>query len=188
MSFLLNPYLYVPEATGSFELIETLTAGSGGTSAFLFSNIPSTYQNLQIRVQAKSTSTTNPDLLVQINGSGSSIYSRHGYRGNGSTSTAYANASLTYGICATNYAIQSSTVSKYGVAILEILDYAETTKNTMLRNFYGCEGGSFGETGISSVMWANTAAVTSIRLYPETNSFAEYSNASLYGLKDEAVE
>lgn len=187
MSFLLNPYLYVPEPTGSFELIETLTAGSGGTSEFLFSGIPNTYQNLQLRVQVKSTHTTNPDLLVRINGGSTAIYSRHGYRGNGSATTAYASSSLTYGICTTNFAIQSSVASKYGVALIEILDYAETTKNTMLRIFYGSEAGTFGETGISSVMWANTAAVTSISLYPEANSFAEYSNASLYGMKDEVV-
>jgi hypothetical protein len=185
MSFLINPFTFAV-AGGDFESIATVTVGSGGASSIEFTSIPSTYQHLQVRLVARSTNSANDlDTNVRI-GTGSidtgSNYANHLLYGTGSTAaaTGYTSASTMW------LGMQpgaTATASVFGATILDLLDYANTSKNTTLRGFSGFDRNGAGFALATSGLWINTAAVDQIRLYPSAGNFAQHSTAALYGVK-----
>jgi hypothetical protein len=72
----------------------------------------------------------------------------------------------------------------YGVAIVDILDYANTSKNTTTRVLSGWDNNGSGIVSFNSGLWVNTAAVNSITLRQgEGTQFASNTTAALYGIK-----
>ena len=69
--------------------------------------------------------------------------------------------------------------------IFDILDYTNTNKNTTTRALTGNEtNGTAGQAILfSSGNWRNTAAITSILIYPSSGNFSQYSSFALYGIK-----
>ena len=177
---------YIPS---SYESIQTVTVGSGGSSSISFTSIPSTYKHLQIRSIAKETTSAGPqtlDMFVKFNSS-SSGYKSHYLSGNGSSATAgvggggATDAFYCYGA---SYREVTST-STFGVSIIDIHDYASTTKNKTARAFSGCNYNSTSTDqyfGLSSGLWADTSAITSIVITPN-DTFKENSTFALYGIK-----
>jgi hypothetical protein len=177
-SMLVGNPSYVPP---SFESIATATPTSG--SSITFSSIPSTYKHLQIRFSVKSPSGL-PSLNITYNGDTSSSYTVHSLVGNGTS------ASATSAVSRTNFPIAWAygMVATYqNVAIMDIIDYASTTKNKTARAFYGQDDNS-GTTSstleLNSGLWINTAAINSLTV-TVTGGLAYQSGTtiSLYGIK-----
>ena len=72
----------------------------------------------------------------------------------------------------------------FGVSVIDILDYQNANKNTTMQQMSTTlddyEGGAYLWFG--SALWDNTAAVTSILLYPPSGDFLEDTTMTLYGL------
>ena len=185
--FFINPFLEA--AGGDFESIATVTVGSGGAAEIEFTSIPSTYQHLQIRGIARhGTAASTTDVLLRLNGDTGSNYAFHRLFGDGSSAGADGYASQSSGGSVLGIVPASGALaSAFGVFVIDILDYANTSKNTTLRWFHGLElnaNNTTGRVGMSSNLWANTNAVTSIKLYPgSAYSFVQHSTAALYGIK-----
>jgi hypothetical protein len=165
----------------SFESIATATPTSG--SAITFSSIPSTYKHLHIRFSVKAPSG-NPSLNLNYNGDTGSNYTIHTVTGNGSSVTAGASISRTNFPIAWNFGM----VTVYqNVAIVDILDYASTTKYKTSRAFYGQEsnsGSSASNLELNSGLWINTAAINSITVTVTGGlSYQSGTTISLYGIK-----
>jgi hypothetical protein len=172
-------------AVGDYESIASVTVGSGGASNITFSSIPSTYQHLQIRGIARSTTSgTGGDwVYCQLNTDTGSNYALHRLWGDGSSAQAGASTSQTEirtGVAARN----GNTSGIMAISVTDILDYTNTNKNKTTRALIGYDtNGGPGESILYSGLWMNTAAITSIKLYPEINNFAQYSSFALYGIK-----
>jgi hypothetical protein len=69
----------------------------------------------------------------------------------------------------------------YGCAVIDILDYRNTNKNTTLTGLYGQTATDIYSFFASS-LWDNTAAVTSVQLLPAAGSFGRGSEFTLYGI------
>jgi hypothetical protein len=176
------------EAATDFESIATVTVGSGGAADVTFTSIGSTYQHLQIRGFARtSRATFGVDALrYQLNADTASNYSWHHLRGDGSTTEAAAGTSTTY--MESQRILGTTTGSGFGALVMDILDYANTSKHKTVRVLGGVDtngtvGGIGGAVMITSGLWRNTAAVTSIKLYGDAANFAQYSHFALYGIK-----
>jgi hypothetical protein len=175
------------ELTDFFQ-IATTTLGSS-QSTITFSSIPQDYTHLQLRLSTKTNrlSAGIDDMRIRLNGDTGSNYSIHGiydYSG----LYAFGNASIDY--LTVQGASSTDTVANVlGVAIVDLLDYANTNKYKTVRVLAGTNnnvtsGTNLGLTAFNSGNWRNTAAVTSITLTPATGtSFVQYSSASLYGIK-----
>jgi len=161
----------------SYESIATVTVGSGGSSTITFSSIPSTYKHLQIRAMLLSTDVD----LARFNGDTGSNYAFHGVRGGGSSASAYGNASTSSIQLGTN--VPSSAIYPQ-IYILDILDYASTTKYKTIRNLLGFDTNntSAGQIEFSSGLWMNTAAITSL-VFSNGAGHNQYSSYALYGIK-----
>jgi hypothetical protein len=72
-----------------------------------------------------------------------------------------------------------------GVAIVDIHDYAATTKNKTVRNISGVDTNntSDGLIYLSSGLWQSTSAVSSIDVFFSGENFTTSTVVSLYGIK-----
>jgi hypothetical protein len=185
MSFLINPFAFAV-AGGDFESIATVTVGSGGATSALFDNIPSTYQHLQIRAIAKRSDNANGTYLgVRLNGDTGANYARHQLAGTGSAATARAATGSTVAIATATEVVLpgNGTANLFGAQIVDILDYADTSKNTTLRAFGGFDANGSGNVLLMSSLWIDTSAVTSVTLMSGGDTWAQHSTFALFGVK-----
>jgi hypothetical protein len=118
-----------------------------------------------------------------MNSDSGANYAYHSVNGDGSSASATGLASQTetYGYVNTS---ASSTSSVFAAAVIDVLDYADTNKNKTIRTLGGNDQNGSGFVRLASGLWRSTAAITTIRLYPDNSaSFAQYSSFALYGIK-----
>lgn len=170
--------------SADYELIST-TSGTGSSGVITFASIPSTYKHLQIRYTARSDrASIRSSAGLRFNSDTGSNYAHHrlyGYSSavysDGATSTQYAPDNLVY-------AAASATTGYHGTAIIDILDYASTSKNKTTRVFGGSPQAGDADIYLVSGLWMNTTAVTSITITDRWGAnFTTTSRFSLYGLK-----
>lgn len=164
---------------------EVLTSSQ---ASFTFSNLNTLaagYQHLQIRYMARSTATApnTGNVRMRYNGDTAGNYGYHWLRGNGSavsSGNTLGATSLTPGY----FPYDGRPANIFGAATVDILDPFETSKYTTFRSLMGTVSGA-GENfvGLFSGLWLNTAALTSITLYPESDSWRTGSRFTLIGVK-----
>jgi hypothetical protein len=168
-----------PKASGAFESIASATPNN---ATVVFSSIPQTYQSLQVRVMARrNTANTFGSDFLQLNNSGSSVYDIHYLEGDSSFANASGLINQTYGEINNAITGNNATASIYGVYIIDIHDYASTTKNKTVRYFAGYDLNGTGRVNVGSFLWRSTSAVTSLDF--DTQTYANGSIFSLYGIK-----
>ena len=169
----------------SFEPIQTVTVGSGGSSTLDFSSIASTYQHLQIRLIARvSNADTGDNIFLQFNGDTGSNYSWHYLEGDGSTANAGGASSQTK-ILNGRASAANATSGIFGVSVIDILDYSTSgQKYKTVRCLTGLDRNGSGNVRMDSGLWQNTNAITSIKiLNGSSTNFVQYTQAALYGVK-----
>lgn len=165
-----------PSVATSFQSIATVTPSSG-SSSITFSSIPSTYASLQLRMITGRSDDTQYyyDLNLRFNSDTTSNYNQHWLFSDGSTVTASGQA-------ATYILLGQQGGSTYGAAtIVDIHDYASTTKLKTVRSFNGTDRNGAGYVGLRSGLWRSTSAVSSITI--SNLNTAGNSVFSLYGIK-----
>ena len=169
------------KVTSSYESIAS-AAGTGSSGTITFSSIPSTYKHLQVRFRALAN-TTGTDPYFRINGVSTTTYDWHSVAGNGSAVSLFGSPGddgirLMYG------ADGGTTYPMSG--IIDIHDYASTTKNKTIRTLAGQDlNGTYGgPVVLSSGLFRSTNAITSLSLILIGGPvFTTASVFSLYGIK-----
>ena len=176
----------VAASTTAYESIATINVGSGGSSTVTFSSIPNTYKHLQIRAMAADTGNGFFDITTRINGDSGSNYAGHQLYGQGSSAAASVLGGstpvpqmYTFYTSGTN----GGASSAFGVLVLDILDYASTTKNKTLRGLLGSDTNGNGFILFRSHVWLNSSTAISSISFTPSNSLAQYSQFALYGVK-----
>lgn len=168
------------------------SANGTGAGTVTFSNIPQTYQHLQLRLLIRSDnafSSVSVPVMRFNNSSTSSTYRTHRLYGDGVSAIAEAPAqaqSQFNDLLAGTSAEAAANIM--GVAIIDIHDYANTSKNTTVRVFTGHSLNSTETTWervqLASGVWLNTSAVTEINLImDQAAGWGSQSRLSLYGIK-----
>ena len=141
-SMLAGNAAYVPS---SYESIASAT-GTGSGTTITFDNIAGTYQYLQLRILARDTqATTGRSRTITANNDTGSNYARHQLTGDGSTVSAGGQGSLT-SIGTYSIPAASATADIHGVYIIDLHDYASTTKTKTFRIFGGYDVNGSGGT------------------------------------------
>lgn len=171
-------------AANSYESIMTVPVGAGGASSIDFTSISSAYKHLQIRIMARNGSTASGGnyLGMRFNSDSGSNYTYHALQGDGSSATAAGLASQNT-VYLQRMANNNDASSIYGVLVVDLLDYANTNKYKTVRNLGAYDANGSGRIYLSSSVWMNTAAISSISITPESSTFAQYSSFALYGIK-----
>jgi len=166
----------------SYESIATTTVGAGGASSITFSSIPSGYQHLQIRYTARTASTSNANINLNVNGDTSSSAVWHVLYGTGTSAAVYQFTSAY--IIAGQTATSAVAANTFGVGVIDILDYKNTSKNKTVRSLSGADSNGAGIVYFSSGQWINTNAITSLAFTTgDAANFSQYSQFALYGIK-----
>jgi hypothetical protein len=166
-----------PADPGAFESIAT--SNPSGTNTVTFSSIPGTYKHLQIRVAVNATG--GGQLFLRFNGNTTTNYNWHAMQA--ATST----ADMTFpGVTTTSIDVVpiEEDTNTFGVGVIEVMDYATTTKNKIVRRISGKNSNAVrqGLISVGSGMLNNTTAVTSVTLFT-TNNFNSGTKFALYGIK-----
>lgn len=176
-SFLDGNSAYIPS---SFESIATTTL-STTTTNITFSSISSSYQHLQIRILSRaSNASVDRAISLRLNGDTGANYAYHYVDGDGATATATAAASAT-SMVSIKTAGASAGANTFGVCIIDIHDYASTTKTKTVRLFNGFDNNGAGNVLIASGLWNSTSAVNSFTIV--NTSFLSGTTVALYGIK-----
>ena len=78
----------------------------------------------------------------------------------------------------------TSSANIFGAIVIDILDYANTSKYKTARLLGGADQNGSGEVWSHSGNWRNTTAISSIKLLEAvTGNFVQYSHFALYGIK-----
>ena len=180
---------------GAYDALAAVTVPSGGAASVSFSGIPTNYKHLQVRLTAATNkSVAYADLTMNVNNDTSANYSFHTFIGDPrpyiATDSAASTTSIYLGAVLTGTTFSGLNASYTGGSIIDILDYASTTKNKTVRALSGSDrnglgnAGVSGNIGIASGAWYNSStAINSITLQSPSNNFTEYSTFSLYGVK-----
>lgn len=167
-------------AAADYELISTTVLGSSAASV-TFSGLGTSaaaYKHLQIRIVAHIDTAGNGDTFMRMNGDTGSNYAWHQLYGDGTSAGSYGIASRTSGYIGTTPGNTVGT-SNFSAYVIDILDFASTSKNTTLRSFNGVTY----QVQLASAAWLSTAAVTSLNITSGSANFVTGSRFSLYGLK-----
>jgi len=170
--------------TNTFDKIQTVTVGSGGAANIEFTSIPGTYTDLKIFGSTRSGSSSGNQLALRFNSDTGSNYSRKLLYGDGSSVQSFSGTSETYARFAFT---QSSTftASVFNNFVIYIPNYA-----TSLTKVAGAEGvtennATQAEASLHGITWNSSAAITIITLLDSgSTNFAQYSSATLYGIKN----
>jgi hypothetical protein len=162
--------------TATYIALANLTLSSTDAD-ITFSSIPATYRDLVIVVEGLTSSSTS-NFRMQFNSDTGSNYSVAVMAGTGSGS-GVSQAETFTAMQPTFYAQWTTTERANNV--MNIMDYSATDKHkTMLvRN-----NRAGGATEAIAGRWANTSAITSIKLFTSTGgaSFASGTTFALYGI------
>lgn len=168
---------------GSYESIQTVTVGAGGSASVTFAGIPTSgYAHLQMRISGKGNNAATFDSAeLQFNADTATNYTLHWIQGDGSTINALGLVPRSGIRCAY---LGGATAPSLGSSIVDILDYANINKNKTVRSLTGNDGNGSGTVELISGVWLNTTAVNSIKIYPVFGSlFSEFTTFALYGVK-----
>ena len=169
----------VAASTSSYESIATV-AGNSGTSVTL-SSIPGTYSHLQVRYYAARNGGSG-QLNMRFNSDTGSNYADHYLYGANNLAQAGGDANATR---INNIGLVNDSGYDYkGVGIIDVIDYASTTKYKTTRHFSGIDRNTLSGSSIflSSGLWRSTSAITSITFDLLGDDFGT-STFALYGIK-----
>lgn len=164
----------------TFQAIATVTVGAGGVSTIDFTSIPQIYRDLQIKLSSRTTLSTSVASSVFF--SFNSITANFGnitFYGDGGTASSFSEAR--------NAGSQNSGASTAGIfANINILICGYATANDKAYSVNATVENNGSESYIygGNSTWSNSAAITSITLTPNAGNFAQYSTATLYGIKN----
>ena len=163
------------------ELIQTVTVGSGGASSITFSSIPATYDDLQVVFSLRNTGTSNVVTRLQFNADTASNYSSRLLYGTGSSAASFAETRDSFYIG--NHPASSNTGNTFGSQAIYIPNYRSGVAKSVSADTVEENNATASWQQISAHLWTGTAAITSMRIYPDSGNWVEGSSASLYGIR-----
>lgn len=168
----------------TFELISSVTVGSGGAASIDFTSIPSTYTDLCIKFSLLTSYSSNYiSAQVTFNGSTSGYSNRMVY-GLGSGAPASASGSGSYIDWAAYGTGTTATASTFGNGEIYIPNYAGSTNKSISADSVSENNATQAIAALTAGLWSNTAAINRVTLTGNGGNIAQYSTAYLYGVKN----
>jgi hypothetical protein len=176
-SMLAGNAAYVPS---SYESIASAT-GTGSSGTITFSTISSSYQSLQIR-GVFNVSSGSDYLLLRFNSDSSASYTTHSLLGDGANpSTLSLTGRTSIFTCPATGSVQQTNP---GTVLIDIHNYTSTTQNKTVKIFGGVDKNGSGSIDLTSGLYINTSAISSISLILQNGgTFTTSSQFALYGIK-----
>ena len=169
----------------TYTLIESQVLGSSAPSV-TFSAIPATYTDLVLRLSVRyDGSLVYGSTEIKLNSDTASNYSRTTLRGDGSSAVSERGSSNSILIFPRSITGDTATANTFSNSETYIPNYTSSNYKSMSNDAVTENNATSALNSFFATLWSDTAAVTSITLAQDTGiSFAEYSTATLYGIKN----
>lgn len=158
--------------------LQNITLGSAQSSV-VFGSIPTTgYRDLRLVVRTSTTSAF-AYILVRLNADSGANYSyvvAQEYNGSASSNTYNASTGLQIG------GDGRTSSGAAGIFTFDLFDYNQTDKHKSSLSRSAVAGSTYPGTAMVANRWANTAAVTSLTVVPNTGNLEAGSTFALYGV------
>lgn len=164
------------------------TVGAGNASQIDFTNIPQEYTHLQLRIFGRGNTSFSEGLSTYlfINNDGASNYSWHRMRGNGAS--VFSDNGSSVGVISIQATVGDTGVSNvFGVSIIDILDYTNTTKNKTIKAVGGVDRNGSGNACLISGLWRSTSAINQVRVITDSTTWLQGTRVDLYGVTSSQV-
>ena len=161
-------------------------AATGSSNSLSFSSIPSTFQDLMIVLNARSTNaSTTTQAIMFFNGDvSSSNYSATWIDGNGSSATSGRQSNFAQLYCVDGMPAASATSGIFSSTVFHILNYASTStfKTVLIRQAADLNGSGLSRLTVG--LWrATPAAISSLGINAVSGNYAAGSTLTLYGVR-----
>lgn len=161
--------------------IASVSVGGAGAANIEFTSIPGTYTDLLVNFSGRANDIRAAGgfaCKMEFNGATTNLSSRW-IRGSGS---AVSNNTETI-IAQIMSAASDDTSSTFGNSYVYIPNYASSNNKSVSIDGVEETNGSQAYATLSAGLWANSAAITSIKILPIVATlFVQYSTATLYGI------
>jgi hypothetical protein len=163
----------------TFIKIASATVGSGGAASISFSGITQTgYTDLLIKMSVRHSSAVNRS-YINFN-STSTTYRKQNILGTGSAFASEGNTNNEVFVTENS----SFTSNVFANSEIYIPNYTSSYAKSCSIDSVTENNASTSYQTITAVNWDGTAAITSVTIYPISGNYAEYSTATLYGIKN----
>jgi len=160
--------------TPTFDAIRTTTVADTTTSTISWTDIPQTYTDLVIMINAAKIASPAVDLLARFNNDSGSNYSYNVFGTNGTstpTASQAASVSALYG---------GGFYTQQGLTRLDINSYSNTTLYKTMTSRMGTTE-NFIE--IWNATWRNVAAINRIDIISSNGAFTVGSKFTMFGIR-----
>lgn len=165
----------------TFVKINTVTVGSGGAGSITFSSIPQTYTDLCVKMSLRLTNAVDVyGMVVSVNGTTTnSGFNWRRIMGTGSSaSSTGATSGYTSDVPGSVF-----TANTFGSTEIYIPNYTGGGTKAMSIDDVSENNGSLAYQTMNGLRWNTTSAITSL-VFSTGGTFAQYSTATLYGIKN----
>lgn len=159
--------------------LQTVTVGASGASSIEFTSIPQTFTDLQLYISSRTTGTNGTIVWKFNTDSTASNYFMRYLAGNGSV----ASSSNSNNPWFSDSPISTDTTSVFGSTNVYIPNYTGSNSKSLSVETVTENNATLAYQQMFAGRWTGTAAITAITLTPFSGSYAQYTTATLYGIK-----
>lgn len=160
------------------EAIATVTVGSGGAASIDFSSIPATYTDLQLLISIREETSASAVAFIKFNNTTANRSERY-LQGNGSSATSGTTSVLQFIACQ-----PTDTANTFGNASIYIPNYASSNYKSVSSDSVSENNAAGAFSRLVAGLWSDTSAINQITITTDTGDVAQYSTATLYGIKN----
>lgn len=166
----------------TYQIISSVTVGSGGAASMTFSSIPNTFTDLCFLISARSTDAGAGDyVLARPNGATTSFTFRN-LASYDTASPVSENGTLEF---YTPIPAAGGTASTFGSTNIYIPNYTSSNYKSASQEGVNERNNSAAPAlMLNANLWSNTAVISSFTLVCLFANFAEHSTAHLYGISN----
>jgi len=159
--------------------ISTVTVGSGGAASIDFTGIPQTYTDLLIKISGRNSGTNGIVNLSFNSDTTAGNYEGRYLEGNGSTVGSFTDQDRAAGYIDGS----GSTANTFGNSETYIPNYTSSNYKSFSVDGLNENNATTAYSGLFANIWKSTSPITSITLTTGSGNFAQYSSATLYGIR-----
>ena len=167
----------------TFVQIGATVTVSTAVATIEFTSIPATYTDLVLKLSAKTSRSgdSSDDGYVTFNSATTNFsYKMLIGTGTGTGSGSGSSASSIYDFTPNGNGTNATGI--WGSADIYIPNYASANHKSVSMDAVMENNAAASYQYLTAGLWANTAAITSIKLQADLGNFVQYSTASLYGI------
>ena len=169
---------------GARFLISSQTLASSAASV-TFSSIPATYTDLVLRLSARTDNgAVNDGIIMTINSTAGTAYSKTTLLGNGATATSTRSSSTNaFGTSPNGATGSTATASTFGSIEIYVPSYTVSQNKPFAYFGVGETNAATAYMGAIAGFWSNTATISQLDFTPNSGTnFVTGSSFYLYGI------